>query len=248
MRSVTENTRIVRPLPQTFFGIARHHSRMWSSPRKTSVIGILLFVYFLCFCVAASSESTPIPTVSINPINLTTMPIVIHHTSITPFPTTQQVHEGPWIFSGQVLRGASWETARSVSGITISCHCSNDPRETGHAVASAITDSGGEYAVAVSETCRFYTLLTTGDPATDVYSQSGTALPGAHIRFEEPLYGKNLTGNLFFYSTGEIPATPAGSAVPAGTRFSHDTPLPGVLVILAICGVGMYAAYMKRGN
>lgn len=253
MRSVNENNQkiLIRSyLLQTFFGIAYHHSRMWSSPRRTSVIGILLFVCFLCLCTVASDEVTPVPTVSINPINLTTMPIVIHHTSITPFPTTQPVHEGPWIFSGQVLRGASWEAAEPVSGTTISCHCSNDPRETGPAVASTITDSYGGYAVAVSEACRFYTLAVAGEPATDTISVSGTVLPGGAIRFEEPLYGKNLTGNLFFFSTGEIPATPthAGSPVPAGTRFSPDTPLSGFLVILAIGVVGMCAVLMKRGN
>ncbi len=220
---------------------------MRSSVRKTSAIVILLFVCFLCLCVAASDETSPVPTVSINPINLTTMPIATHQTVITPFPTTPQVHEGPWVFSGQVLRGASWETAEPVSGTTISCHCSNDPRETGPTVASTITDSYGGYAVAVSEACRFYTISVAGEPATDTISVSGTVLPNGAIRFEEPLYGKNLTGNLFFRSTGEIPATPthAGSPVPAGTRFAPDTPLPGVLVILALA-TGLIAVLKDR--
>ncbi len=223
---------------------------MWSFPRKTSVIGILLFVYFLCLCVSASYETTPVSTVSINPINLTTMPIIIHHTSITPFPTTQPVYEGPWIFSGQVLRGGSWDTAKPEDLAVVECYCSEDPREAGHLVGSSVADTGGRFEITISEACRFYTLSTTGDPATDVHSQSGTALPGAQIRFEEPLYGKNLAGNLFFYSTGEVtaPATPIGSPVPAGTRFSPETSLSGFLVILAIGVVGMCAVFVKRGN
>jgi len=111
-----------------------------------------------------------------------------------------------------------------------------------------MTDAGGRFEIMISEECRFYTLSTTGDPATDVHSQSGTALPGARIRYEKPLYGKNLAGNLFFFSTGEIAAlaTPAGSPVPAGTRFAPDTPLPGVLVILAIWVVGLAVVCMKK--
>lgn len=212
--------------------------------RKTSAIVLLFSVCLLCFCVAASDETTPIPTVSIKPINLTTMPIATHQTVITPFPTTQTIYEGPWVFSGQVLRGASWETAKPEDLAVVECYCSEDPRDVGHLVGSSVTDARGVYDITVSEECRFYTLSTTGDPATDVHSQSGTVLSGARIRYEEPLYGKNLTGNLFFYSTGEsaVLATPAGSPVPAGTRFAPDTPLPVVLVILAIGAVGLCAA------
>lgn len=220
---------------------------MRSSVRKTSAIVILLFVCFLCLCVAASDETSPVPTVSINPINLTTMPIATHQTVITPFPTTPQVHEGPWVFSGQVLRGGSWDTAKPGELAVVECYCSEDPREAGHLVGSSVTDAGGRFEITISEECRFYTLSTTGDPATDVHSQSGTALPGARIRYEEPLYGKNLAGNLFFYSTGEISATPAGSAVPAGTRFAPDTPLSGVLVILALIA-GFLGILKKRAQ
>jgi len=116
-------------------------------------------------------------------------------------------------------------------------------------VGSSVTDAGGRFEIKISDACRFYTLSTTGDPATDVHSQSGTILPGAHIRYEEPLYGKNLTGNLFFYSTGGIAAlaTPAESAVPAGTRFAPDTPLPGVLVIFALIA-GFLGILKKRAQ
>jgi len=222
---------------------------MWSFPRKTSVIGILLFVYFLCLCVSASYETTPVSTVSINPINLTTMPIIIHHTSITPFPTTQPVYEGPWIFSGQVLRGGSWDTAKPEDLAVVECYCSEDPREIGHLAGSDVTDSSGEYSIPISEACRFYTLNLVDESVTDANSVSGTVLPGAHIRFEEPLYGKNLTGNRFFFSTGEVTAlaTPIGSPVPAGTRFAPDTPLSGVLVILALIA-GFIAIVKERSQ
>ena len=216
--------------------------------RKPSAIVTLLFVYFLCFSVTASNETSLVPTVSINPINLTTMPIATHQTVITPFPTTPQVHEGPWIFSGQVLRGASWEAAGPEQSVAVECSCSDDPREISRLAGSGVTDSGGGYTITVSEACRFYTLVVAGEPATDAVSVSGTVLPGGTIRFEEPLYGKNLSGNRFFFSTREIPVTPthAGSPVPAGTRFAPDTPLPGTLGIFAICGAGFAVVCMKK--
>lgn len=226
---------------------------MRSSMRKTSAIVILLFVWFLCLSVAASDETSPVPTVSINPINLTTMPIATHQTVITPFPTTQPIYEGPWVFSGQVLRGGSWEDAKPEELAVVECYCSEDPRESGQLVGSSVTDARGEYVITVIEDCRFYTLYTLSpfsESVPDADSVSGTVLPSGVIRFEEPLYGKNLAGNRFFFSTGEMPATPiqAESPVPAGTRFAPETPLPMVLVILAISMVGMYAVHMKRGN
>jgi len=250
MRRVTENTRIVRPLPQTFFGIARNHSRMWAFSKESFKIVILLFVCSICLTTIASADTPTPPTMSPEPINLTTMPIATHQTLITPFPTTQQVHEGPWVFSGQVLRGASWETSGPEEWAVVECYCSDDPREIGHLAGSDVTDSRGEYSIPVSEACRFYTLNLVDESATDANSVSGTVLPGARIRFEEPLYGKDLSGNRFFFSTGEVtaPATPIGSPVPAGTRFAPDTPLPGVLVIFAICAVGICAVFVKRGN
>ena len=177
------------------------------------------------------------------------MPIIIHHTSITPFPTTQPVYEGPWIFSGQVLRGGSWDTAKPEDLAVVECYCSEDPREIGHLAGSDVTDSSGEYSIPISEACRFYTLNLVDESVTDANSVSGTVLPGAHIRFEEPLYGKNLTGNRFFFSTGEVTAlaTPIGSPVPAGTRFAPDTPLSGVLVILALIA-GFIAIVKERSQ
>ncbi len=245
-----QNSQIVRPLPQTFFDTPIHHSRMWVYSKKSFKIVILLFLCSICLTTIAFADTPTPPTMSPEPINLTTLPIATHQTVITAFPTTQAIHEGPWVFSGQVLRGASWETAGPEEWAVVECYCSEDPREVGHLVGSSVTDSRSEYSIPVSEACRFYTLSLVGESATDADSLSGTALPGAHIRFEEPLYGKNLTGNRFFFSTGEVtaPATPIGSPVPAGTRFSPETSLSGFLVILAIGVVGMCAVFVKRGN
>ncbi len=220
---------------------------MSACPGKVIKIIVLLFACFLCLCISASGDTTPVPTVSPEPVNLTTMPIDFHRTA-TPFPSVQPTVEMPLVFSGIVVRGGSWEAAGPMAGVTVACHCSNDPLETGTVVASAVTDAEGSFAVTVNEACRYYTLALPGDPPTDADSVSGTVLPGGSIRYEEPLAEKDFSGNRFFFSTGEAtaPVTPAGSPVPAGTRFAPSAPLPGLLVILGVVVAGVWAARVRE--
>lgn len=182
-------------------------------------------------------------------VAITTFPIAIP-ASMTPFPTSP-APEMPLLFSGSVLRGASWESATGEEWAVVECYCSGDPRETGHLAASAVTGPNGTYSLVVNETCRFYTLSLPGEPPSSAESVSGTVLPGGLIRYEEPLAGKTLTGNRFFHSTSGTagPETPSGTPVPAGTRFatSPTTPLPAALVVLGILA-GTLAVLKKRAR